>query len=486
MADEKKELEPIDTTGTTRMRPVPLKFGGVKAPEKKKSWLPRPGGKDHPGESNAEIPGLELESPRKIIRQGMLVVGLFFGILGVWAFFGTISGAVVAPGRIKIETERKIVQHLEGGIVDEILVREGEDVKEGQPLIVLESVRIDADATALEKELVALEAQRIRFEAEKDGKTSLSWPEELKQLAKNSANMDVLASEERIFASRQESQATQVSLLLAQIKQLNAQIGGYQDELKAEQKIISTLREELAAKRQLFKNRYVEKSQILGLERELAGHEGSAGKLRQSIAEARQRGAEYNLRINEIKIKFVEEATKSLGDIENQLTQNKERLRPLNDSRKRLQISAPVSGKVVDLQVHSPGGVVRGGETLMDIVPEDNPLIVDTQVPINRITEVYIGQPAQVQMDAFDTRTLPLVPARVTHISADSLQPKAGEGNMPYYLCYVEIDPDALKKNELYMAPGMPVTVYITTTEKSVIRYMFDPFIRSWNTALRD
>lgn len=488
MSEENKDLEPIDTTGKTRMRPVPLRFGGVKKKEGLKSWLFRKGddGEKSPGESDAEIPGMELEDPRRIIRQGMIVVGLFFGILGLWSVFGTISGAVVAPGRIKIESERKIVQHLEGGIVDEILVKEGEEVKEGQPLVVLESVQVDASAAALEKELVALEAQRIRYEAEKDGKEKLSWPEELKTLAQESKNLDVLASEERIFASRLESQATQVSLLQTQVKQLKSQISGLEDEIRAERKIIGTLREELNAKRQLFKDRYVEKSQILALERELAGHEGTAGKLTQAIAETRQRVTEMNLRINDIKIKFVEEATKNLGNIENQLTQNRERLRPVVDSKKRLRITAPVSGKVVDLKVHSPGGVIRGGETLMDIVPEDNPLIVDTQVPVNRITEVYVGQPAQVQMDAFDTRILPLVAGKVTHISADSLEPKPGQQPMPYYLCYVEVDPEELKKNDLYLSPGMPVTVFITTTEKSVLRYMLDPLIRNWNMALRD
>ena len=345
-----------------------------------------------------------IEDPRKIIRQGLLVVFLFFGVLGTWAVFGEISGAIVAPGKVKIETERKTVQHLEGGIVESILVREGEEVQEGQPLIVLESVQVDASENMLQKQLVALLAAQTRSAAEKELKTDFTWPAELVALAANIHSEDVLANEKKIFTARREALDGQISLLKSQIAQIDAQILGYQDQMQAEQAIIGTLNEELKAKRQLYAERYLEKSQILELERMLASHEGNRGRMRQSIAEARQKRAELLLRIEDAKNRFVEEATNQLGKLDNEILQTRERIRPLKDAKKRLQVVAPVKGRVVGLKVHSKGGVVRPGEPLMDIVPENTPLIIETQVPVNKITDVFIGQDALVQLDAFDTR----------------------------------------------------------------------------------
>ncbi|WP_417292331.1 HlyD family type I secretion periplasmic adaptor subunit [Desulfovibrio porci] len=430
--------------------------------------------------------GENVEDPRRIIRQGILVVVLFFGALGLWSIFGHISGAVVAPGKIKIETERKTVQHLEGGIVDAILVREGEEVRAGQPLIILESVQIDANASMLQKQLVAQSAAQIRLTAEKDLKDALQWPEDLRRLAENSHSADVLDNEERIFTARRDALNAQISLLNTQLAQLDAQVAGFDDQVKAEQAIIGTLNEELRAKRQLYKERYLEKSQILELERTLASHQGNRGRLKQSIAEAKQRAAELNLRIEDVKVRFVEEATSALGKLENDIIQTRERIRPLKDAKKRLQIVAPVSGKVVDLKVHSKGGVVRPGEPLMDIVPHDNPLIVESHVPVNKITEVYIGQDALVQLDAFDTRLVPHMPGKVTYISADRLEERTGAGVMPYYLCYVEIDPKALTDAQLYLSPGMPATVFITTKQRTVLYYMMEPLIKNWDRALRE
>lgn len=435
---------------------------------------------------SAAKPGDDVEDPSRIIRQGLLVILLFFGGLGVWAVFGEITGAVVAPGKIKIETERKTVQHLEGGIVDAILVREGEDVREGQPLIILESVQVDASANMLRKQLVTQTAAQLRAEAEKELQGNLEWPDALRVMADQAHCADVLENEYKKFHARGEALRGQISLLQSQLAQVDAQIHGYEDQIRAETRIIATLEEELKAKRQLFKERYIEKSQILELERTLAGHEGNRGSLRQSVAQARQRSAELRLRIEDLRNRFVEQATAEVNALQNEILQTRERIRPLEDARKRLQIVAPVTGRVVDLKIHSRGGVVRPGEPLMDIVPEDNPLIAEIQVPVNKITDVYIGQEALVQLDAFDTRLVPHLSAKVTYISADRLEDRTTMGAMPYYLCYVEIDPESLKKEEVYLSPGMPATVFITTKKRSVLFYMLEPLLKSWERALRE
>lgn len=442
-----------------------------------------------PAATSPQTPGTQnddVEDPNRIIRQGVLIILLFFGVLGVWAAFGHISGAVVAPGTIKIETERKTVQHLEGGIVEAILVREGEEVREGQPLITLESVQVEASESMLRKQLVAQLAAQIRAAAEKEFRDTVTWPEEVIELAGQTHSQDVLLNEEKIFTARREALQGQISLLQAQLAQLDAQIAGYNDQIRAETTIIRTLNEELAAKRQLFQERYLEKSQILELERTLASHEGNRGRLRQSVAEARQKVAETRLRIVDLKNRFVEEATAELGKMQNEVVQTRERIRPLRDAKKRLQVTAPVSGRVVDLKIHSRGGVVRPGEPLMDIVPDDTPLIAETHVPVNKITDVFPGQDALVQLDAFDTNIIPHIPAKVVHISADRLEEQTSMGPSPYYLCHVEIDPKDLEKENAYLSPGMPVTVFITTKEKTVLYYIFEPLIKNWDRALRE
>lgn len=430
--------------------------------------------------------GDSIEDPHRIIRQGILLIFFFFGVLGVWAAFGTISGAVVAPGKVKIETERKTVQHLEGGIVESIMVREGDEVTAGQTLIVLESIQVDASVDMLRKQLVAYMASRARFTAEKDLKETIVWPEELETLAQEARAEDSLANEQKIFLARRDALHGQVSMLKSQISQIDAQISGFEEQYSAEEAIIRTLNEELRAKRQLFAERYLEKSQILELERMLASHQGSRGHLRQAIAEAHQKRDETSLRIDDTINRFVEEATSNIGKLENEILQVREKLRPLRDAKTRLNVVAPVTGRVVGLKIHSKGGVVRPGEPLLDIVPEDNPLIIEVQVPVNKITEVYIGQDAQVQLDAFDIRLTPLLKAKVIHISADRMEEKTMAGVMPYYLCYVEVDPNALEEANVYLSPGMPATVFITTKEKTVLYYILEPLIKNWDRALRE
>lgn len=479
LPEDSSHNEPIETTGRVKLRPVPLRFGGAKGVGDSGAG----GRKALPGAGEWRANYEQVENPRKIVRQGMLVIFFFFGILGVWAFFGHIQGAVVGQGRIKIDTERKIVQHLEGGIVDEILIREGQEVVQGEPLIVLQSVQRDADANMTRKEIVSLEAQRLRAIAEKDGAKDLVWPEDLINLAKECDSMDLLANEEKIFKTRQATLHTQLSLLETQIQQNNAQIAGLEEQRNAEGRVIAAINEELSSKRRLHRDRYVDRTQILSLEKDLASREGSRGSIRQRIAEAKQRGAEFQLRMTDAKGRFIEEATRNLGDLDNRVIQARERLRPLVDAATRLQIKAPVAGRVVDLKVHSKGSVIKAGDTLMDIVPHDNPLIVETEVPINKITEVYIGQNAMVQLDAFDTRMVPAMRGKVTYVSADAI---GTDGGNPHYLCYVEVDPEALREERLYLAPGMPATVFITTKERTIVYYMFEPYIKSWQRALRD
>ncbi|MDL2269278.1 HlyD family type I secretion periplasmic adaptor subunit [Desulfosarcina sp. OttesenSCG-928-A07] len=433
-----------------------------------------------------QVDALEVENPRKIIRQGIIIVILFFGVMGTWSIMAHITGAVVAPGTIKVETERKTVQHLEGGIVDTILVREGDHVRAGDTLVTLKSIQVDASVDMLYKQLVGSLAAQERLQAEKDLLGTLAFSGTLKALADEHKGQDLLNNESKTFAARREAMMGQISMLKSQIAQVGAQISGVDQQIRAEEAIIAALTEEFSPKRELYEKGYLEKTHILELQRQLADHRGRQGQLVQSRAEAMQKQIELRLRIDDTTNRFVEEAASQLAKLDNEIAQIREKIRPMSDAKDRLQVMAPVTGKVVGLKVHSHGGVIRPGDPILDIVPDDTPMVILAQVPVNRIADVHIGQDALVQMDAFDTRITPNIEGRVTYLSADRLEYQTPQGTTPYYECYVEVLPAGLEKYGMYMSPGMPATVYITTKKRSVLYYMLEPLIKNWNRALRD
>lgn len=427
-----------------------------------------------------------IEDPRRIIRQGLAVIILFFGVFGVWSILGSISGAVIAQGTIKVESERKTIQHLEGGLVESILVNDGDEVTRGQSLIVLQSTQVDASVDLLTKNLLTFLAKRARFLAEKDLAEDIHWGVELEELVSRYQAQEILEGEERLFEVRRESYKSQMDLIQAQISQIGAQIDGLQEQSLAETTIIATLDEELTAKRQLVAERYLERSQVLELERQLAAHKGSRGNLKQAMAEARRKIAELRLRMGDVTVRFVEEAASRKADLDSQIAQVREQLRPSFDAQTRLQVVAPVAGRIVGLRVHSPGGVVGAGEPLMDIVPLDSPMIVETRIPVDKITEVYVGQKVKVQLDAFDRRTTPLIDGHVASLGADRQEEQTSLGNIPYYKCLVELSAQAIHNENLYLSPGMPATAFITTSKRTILGYMLEPLLKSWDRALRD
>ncbi len=429
----------------------------------------------------------DVEDFNPIIRQGALVVFIFFGILGGWAIFGQISGAVVVPATIKIDTERKTVQHLEGGIVDKIHVREGDKVVKGQPLVTLKSASVDSSVDMAQKNLILFLAAKNRYEAEKALFQPIVWDGELLELVRLYGNEDVLESERKIFEARQSSYTSQTRLLDTQIKQITEQIRGAQEEINAEKTIISTLAEELAAKRTLVAKRFLEKSQVLELERQLATHKGAHGRLRQTVAASEQEKAGLQLQKEGLTISIIEQAANEINALDGKIVQTREQLRPLRDTKTRLEILAPVDGRIVGLQVHSPGGVIQPGQALMDIVPEGSPLVAEAHIPVDKITEVYVGQEAQAQLDAFERNTTPMIPAKVLHIAADRQEEQTSMGNVPFYLSHIEIMPEAAEGAEqVYLSPGMPVTVFITTKKQTILSYMLEPLLRNWDRALRE
>ncbi len=422
---------------------------------------------------------------RKIILAGLIILGVFFGAGGIWAAVAEISGAVIAQGEVRVDTERKTVQHLEGGIVRAILVRNGDKVTRGQPLIVLDETRVSAAVEQFQLQITSLQLAEARLEAEREGQRVPTWPERLPTVSAEKF-AELKSSEEKIFLTRMESLNDEVDLLKKQIEQMHENIAGLTERMQAEELVIATLKDELDSKEALLKEDYIDKTAVLTLRRAMAERLGTKGQLRSSIAEVRGRIAEYELRIEAVKRKFYEEATANMGQVQQQLFDLNQQLAPRLDAQTRLTIVAPVSGKVVDLNVHSVNGVISPGEPLLDIVPEDNPLIIESQIQVQDITHVVEGQLADVQLLAFNQRTTPKIEGKVVYISADRLLRKTAYGEMPEYVVHVELNKQQLEENNLYLTAGMPASVFIRTEPRTVLDYLLEPILANLDRALRE
>jgi HlyD family type I secretion membrane fusion protein len=422
---------------------------------------------------------------RHIIMAGLIIVGLFFGVGGLWISLAQISGAVIASGEVRVDTERKTVQHLEGGIVRNILVRNGDRVEAGQLLILLENARVMAAADQLNLQLAAARIENGRLEAEKELALTPQWPQNVETVPQAKFD-ELLNATKKVFTSGRRALENQTALLEKQIDQLYEQELSLNSRLSAEQQIIDALQEELDAKLVLYKDHYIDKTRILELRRTLAEHRGIKAQAHCSQAELRERIAEFQLRISALKNDYRQQAVTRQSDVAKRLFDLQQQLLPLDDARQRLNVVAPVSGEVVALQVHSPGGVVGPGQPLLDIVPKDSPLIVECRIMVKDITHVFKGQKADVQLLAFNPRTTPKMAGTVLYISADRIMQRTPYGEQPTYVVHIQLDKNELSANDLYLTAGMPAAVFIRTKPRTVLDYALEPLLENFDRALRE
>lgn len=426
-------------------------------------------------------------NPRPLIIAGLVIILIFFGGMGAWSAFLPFSGAVIAPGVVEISQERKTVQHLEGGIVDEILVREGDVVEKGQPLIKLKREEVTASVSMLQGQLWAKMAKAARLRAETRMAEAIKWPQELESRRDTSEVADVMEMEEAIFKSRRTAMTGKISLLNSQIEQLKEKVSGAREELRAQKEIMETLKEEIAAKQTLFEENYIDKAQLLELKRRLAEHKGRAGRLRQNIAETRKKIEELRLRIVNVRDTYQEEATGELGKIQDRVYELKDQLRPRMDAKKRLTITAPVAGEVINMRIHSEtSGVIKGGEPILDIVPTNAELLVEARIRPDKITQIQKGQNVRVQLSAFNRRTTPPVMGRIVYISGDQMTRKTPTGEQSFYIARVKIPNEELRKSDAYLSPGMPAVSYIETEERTIVGYLLEPILQMMDKSMRE
>lgn len=426
-------------------------------------------------------------NPSRYIIAGVLVIALFFGGLTVWSVFFPFQGAVIAPGMVMVSGERKTVQHYEGGIIDKILVKDGDKVKTGDVLIVLKSPHVSSNVDLLQGRLWAKMAEAARLKAEAGMESSITWPDEFDRFADNQEIAKFKAAEQDLFASKRTDIQGKKDLYSSQILQLGNRIDGSKQELRSISEIIKNLEEDLNSKLPLVKEKYLGKTSILELQRVLAENKGRKGKLTQDIAQLYQMIEELKLRIMDLETQYKDQALSKLKEADDEIFQLREQIKPQVDAEERLKICAPVDGVVINMQVHSEGsGVIQPARPILEIVPENTSMIIKANVRPQDITNVRVGQETKVQLAAFQRKSTPPINGHITYVSPDLINQQGPHGMVSYYEVHAEVDENDLKAKNAYLSPGMPVSCYITTDKRTVISYLLGPLLKGFDKALRE
>jgi HlyD family type I secretion membrane fusion protein len=415
---------------------------------------------------------LKVDSFRRIVTGGFLVIAVFFGGFAAWTMAFKLNSAIIAQGSIKIDLNRKTVQHREGGIVHDILVREGDRVTAGQPLVVISDALVEANAALVHNQLYLMLAKLARLDAQRQLKTSIVWPQELLNMEQTPDVRQAMASEESIL--HEERQA-----LEGQVRLMQQQTVGMQAQVQAEDRIIAAYQEELAAKAELQRNRYLEKTPVLDLQRNIATHQSIKSVTQQRIHEV-------SLRISEMRRDYAQKGMAQYAEMQNRVVEARERLRPTMDAKSRLEVTAPVAGIVMDMTVFTRGAVIRPGERLMDIVPEGEPLIIEGDIPVKEITKIHIGQATKIQVASYTQSELPPLDGKITYVSPDRTTSRGPMGELPIYKIHAAITDPKLEQYKANLAAGMPVVVYVLTKEKTILGYILDPLTQRLGQAMRE
>lgn len=407
-------------------------------------------------------------SATPIIMAGVAILALFFGSIALWAFLAPLNAAVHSQGEVVFQNKRQAVQHQEGGIIKQILVKDGETVKAGQPLIVLEDDQVKPIVDMFEGQAAAERAGIIRLEAEKNDLSSVTFPKGIPA--------QVVQTETRLFNAKREAYLKQIDVMKSQIEQTREMIKGAQEQQASKAKETASLKEQLDANQSLLKEGYVTRTIILQLGQMLAEKTGEREQITATIAANKQRLAELEQRILAVRAERVQQAATEIKQSSMRRLELEERVRPSRAILAHQIIRAPVAGKVVGLKVATIGGVVIPREPLMEIAPQTDHLIIEGKVGINDISDVKLGQEAEVTLTAFKSSEVPSVKATVTYISDDRLTVRTAQGDMPYYAAYLELDPAALKAlGGLQLVPGMQAQVSIATKPRTAVDYFIGP-----------
>lgn len=444
-----------------------------------------PSGSYHPA---AFGPVIDLEKAsdfRRPIRIGLVVIAVAFGGLGTWAATAPLNGAVIAQGVLAVESKRKVIQHLEGGIVEEILVKDGDEVAAGQVLLRLDDTRAAAGLAAIQARFDAAQALVARLSAERDGMAGIIFPQDLTLRALDPRIARLMTDERRQFNERRKSIEGQIGVLQQRIAQYEAELGGFELQAGAKDRQIVTLREEIGGLAQLTAKGFYPKNKLRALERDLAALEGDTGSFAASQSRVIESIGEAQLEILQLRQKFTEGAVSELTEATTRMTEISQELAAASDVSRRLVVTAPVAGIVQNVKIATEGGIIAAGAEIMEVVPSDDRLVIDGRIAPTDIESVAPGQAAEVRFTALNARTTPTLAAEVQIVSADALVDR--DTNTPYYQVRVEVPPHEMASLSGHrLQAGMPVDVMIDAGHRTALDYMLRPLLDSFARSFRE
>ncbi|PYC47046.1 HlyD family type I secretion periplasmic adaptor subunit [Litorivita pollutaquae] len=426
-------------------------------------------------------------SARVPLMAGIITLAVLLLGFGTWATFTQISGAIIAGGRIEVDQNRQIVQHPDGGVVDAVLVKEGETVSAGTILLRLDDTRLRSQLAITEGQLYELMARRGRLEAERDGTKSAVFDPLLIRAGQANSNVAGLVSGQmRLLEARSKTEEQAREQLQKRRSQIGNQIDGLTAQSDALQRQLALIGEELASQKSLLDRGLAQSARVLGLQREEARLLGSVGDLAAQKAQAEGRVTEIDLEILKLGSQRREEAITRLRDLQYRELELAEQRRALMEQLSRLDITSPVSGVVYGLTVFAERSVIRAADPLMYIVPQDRPLVVQAQIEPIHIDQIFVGQDVTLRISALDQRTTPELMGRVVHISADAFQDDATRQS--YYRAEIVISEGEQAKLPAGspLIPGMPVEAFIRTADRTPIAYLVKPFTDYFTKAFRE
>lgn len=419
---------------------------------------------------------------RSLSRQALITLLLLLVLAASWSALAPMAGAVVSPGVVRTEHNRKVIQHQEGGLVQRILVRDGQQVKAGEVLVVIGDVRADASLDLLRDQQAADGLRRARLEAEVAFAANFEVPVNLRG---SRVLGDLLSRERKVFATRRATVQEQLAALQAQSGQAAQQTQALQTQIDATTSAMKLANEELVLNQQLATQGYVQQTRLIGLQRVVAEYESRLGEQRGELARARQSIEDLRLRAAQARNAYQQQAADELKETALRLREVDEKLRPSADLAERQTVRAPVPGTVMGLRVAAVGAAVGPREPLMELIPAEERLIVEANIRPQDIEHVHAGGMAEVRLGTFEARNSSPLPARVDFVSADRVtDPQTGAA---WYVARLSVTDEALRAQpRLRLQTGMPAEVYIATVPRSLWQYLLEPIDVFRQRALRE
>ncbi|MFC0266602.1 HlyD family type I secretion periplasmic adaptor subunit [Kushneria aurantia] len=433
-------------------------------------------------QGNPELP----TSDRRVKWAGIIILLVAFGGFGTWAALAHLSVAVVASGTVSVESFKRTVQHLEGGIVSQINVADGDHVEAGDVLLVLDGTQSQSQLDISRSNWFIASAQEARLLAEQQGADSVTFPDELQNMAQDNQRLSQILDVQRsLFLSRRSSLQGEISALNDQIQQFNEQIDGLQQTTGINQQRIASLNGEIDDYQSLFREGLGNNQRIRELQRQVLSFKSDNADARAQIAQLKSRISENHSRIETQRQNYQQEIGEQLRQAQSQISDSRERIVALQDQVGRTEITAPVTGTVVGFDIHTVGAVIKGGDPIMSIVPDNEGFIVEARIPAQDIDNIYPGQTAEIRFSAFNQRRAPVVEGVVDHVSADSFQDE--NTGARYYRALLQVSEQGRQEmtDNMQLLSGMPAEIMIRTGEKTLFEYLAQPVTDMLNRAMR-